>query len=343
MTDQSQEQNVNPGQVIGIVAGYWQARMLFAAVEHGIFAELSGRRLTAGEVAGPLGLVDGGAHDFLVGLSHLGLLDMADGKFTNTALAERYLVRGSAEYLGGYLRFCEQELNPAWDGLATSLRTGQPQNRAAIDGNPYDTLYQDAVATDGFLDSMDLLSTPIALALSRLDWSRYKSFVDIGGARGTFAYQVVARNPNLAGAVFDLPPLEQSFNRNMAALGTEASSITFHGGDFFTDQLPTADVLIFGHVLHNWGVADRIRLLKNAYESVRPGGAVFVYDPMSDGEQPPMHAVLAGLAMLVWSRGGHEYSVHDLHAWLKEAGFRPETVDVADLYDEVLVIGHKDH
>ncbi len=342
MTVQSPEPPVNPGPIMGLMSGYWQVKILLAAIELGVFTELAGQPATASELAGCLGLVQPGTHDFLAGLSHLGLLQQANGAFANSPIADRYLVRGRPEYLGGYLDFCERELNPAWDGLAETLRTGKPRNPAAINGNPYDTLYQDADATDGFLDSMDLLNTPIGLAMSRFDWEPYTSFVDVGGARGNFAHQVVSVNPHLTGAVFDLPPLESAFRRHMSRLGGAASSITFHGGDFFKDKLPEADVLVFGHVLHNWSAADRVRLLKNAFDSVRPGGAVFVYDPMSDGDQPGMYAVLAGLAMLVWSRGGHEYSVQELHGWLREAGFRPETAQVPDLHDDVLVIGHKD-
>jgi SAM-dependent methyltransferase len=331
----------NPGPIMGIMAGYWQARILLTAVESDVFTELSGAPATAAELSGRIGLVMPGIHDLLVGLTHLGLLELTDGTFTTSLLSDRFLVRGRPEFLGGYLRFCDQELNPAWDGLSATLRTGQPRNLAAVNGNPYDTLYKDADATDGFLDSMDLLSMPIALGMSRLDWTAYSSFVDVGGARGNFAHQVVLRNPHLAGTVFDLPPLESAFTRYMAGLNAP-SSLTFLGGNFFTDPLPEADVLVFGHVLHNWSEKDRIRLLRNAYEAVRPGGAVYVYDPMAGGDKPPMNAVLASLAMLVWSAGGHEYSVQECHGWLVEAGFRPETAEAADIHDDVLVIGHKD-
>nr|BAJ07860.1 putative O-methyltransferase [Streptomyces sp. 2238-SVT4] len=333
---------MHPGPIMGLMAGYWQVRMLLAALEHDIFTELSKGPATSGEVADRMGLVELGTHDLLTGLGHLGLLQVADGRFANSPLADRFLVRGGPEFLGGYLRFCEQELNPAWDGLATSLRTGRPTNRAAVVGNPYDTLYSDPDATDGFLDSMDLLSTPIGLAISRYDWSQYSSFIDVGGARGNFAHQVVTENPHLTAGVFDLPPLEGTFKRHIERLGATASGISFHGGDFFKDKLPKADVIVLGHVLHNWGVEDRVQLLKNVYDAVRPGGAVFVYDPMAGGEQPSLHAVLAGLAMLVWSRGGHEYSVEELHGWLREAGFWPETAEVPGLHEDVLVIGHKD-
>jgi SAM-dependent methyltransferase len=189
---------------------------------------------------------------------------------------------------------------------------------------------------------MDLLTTSVCEAMGKFDWSPYSSFVDVGGARGNLAHHVVSRNPHLSGAVFDLKPLEAAFGGHMAQLGALPAPIAFHGGDFFTDPLPEADVLVFGHVLHNWSAEDRLTLLKSAYRSVRPGGAVFVYDPMSETEQPPMNSALAGLAMLVWSSGGHEYPVRELHGWLKEAGFRPETATDVDLGGDVLVIGHKD-
>ena len=342
MTVQATETAANPGPIMGIMAGYWQVKILLAAVEHGVFTRLSTAPATSAEVAADLDLTPVGTNDLLAGLSHLGLLELRGETFHNTPTAETFLVQGRPEYLGGYLRFCDGQLNPAWDGLATALRTGRPQNPAAVAGNPYDTLYRDADATDGFLDSMDLLATPIGVAMSRFDWTPYTSFVDVGGARGHFAYQVVAANPHLKGAVFDLPPLRDAFDRYLPRLGDAAAGITFHGGDFFRDPLPTADVIVLGHVLHNWGVEDRIRLLRKVYDALPPGGAVFVYDPMSGGSAPAMHAVLAGLAMLVWSRGGHEYAVPDLHGWLREAGFRPATAEVPDLHDDVLVIGHKD-
>ncbi|WP_245880779.1 methyltransferase [Streptomyces zhaozhouensis] len=118
--------------------------------------------------------------------------------------------------------------------------------------------------------------------------------------------------------------------------------MAFHGGDFFKDPLPEADVLIFGHVLHNWSTEDRRTLLRYAYEAVRPGGAVIVYDPMVSDSKPPLYATLAALSMLVWSAGGGEYAVGECHTWLREAGFRPETVGPENTADDVLIIGHKD-
>ncbi|MCX4486292.1 acetylserotonin O-methyltransferase [Streptomyces anulatus] len=329
------------GQVMGPLTGFWQTKILLTAVESGLFTELSGSSATAEELSTRLGYRMPGASDFFLALAGMGLLDASEaGEFRNSPAADRYLVRTRPEFIGGYLQFCERELNPAWEGLGTALRTGAPQNPAALEGNPYETLYQDRESTESFLESMDTLNTPLLRRLGEIDWSGYDSFVDVGGARGNVAHHLALNNPHLKGAVFDLPQLEGAFTTHMAALGDDGA-VSFHGGDFFAGPLPESDVLIFGHVLHNWGVDERRTLLRKAHDAIRPGGAVIIYDPMVSNSAPPLYATLAALSMLVWSAGGGEYPVSDCHAWLEEAGFRPETVGPEDTPDDVLVIGRK--
>ncbi|MFD7061126.1 methyltransferase [Streptomyces sp. NPDC059906] len=331
----------NPAQVMGILSGHWQTRMLLTAVECELFTSLSGSSADAAELSERLGFAMPGAGDFFLALAGIGLLEVHDGRYRNSPAAEHFLVQGRPQFIGGYLRFCERELNPAWDGLGQSLRTGKPHNRAADAGsNPYHALYADEETTDSFLASMDMFNTPIAARVAALDWSGYSSFVDVGGARGNLAHHLASAHPHLQAGVFDLPQLDRAFDKHMAALAP-ANPITFHGGDFFTDSLPGADVLVFGHILHNWGTEDRLKLLRSAYDAVNPGGAVIVYDPMVSDDTPPLYAVMASLSMLVWSAGGHEYAVDDCHRWLTEVGFRPETVGLANSQDDVLIIGHK--
>ncbi|MCB5910000.1 methyltransferase [Streptomyces pinistramenti] len=330
------------GHVMGILTGFWQTKILLTAAESDLFTELSGASATAEELGKRFGFLMPGANDFLMALAGLGLLRAdEDGTFRNSAAAERYLVRGRPEFIGGYLRFCERELNPAWEGLGTALRTGKPQNRSALEGSPYDSLYRDKETKEAFLESMDVNTSVLLQRLGDLDWSGYRSFIDVGGARGSVAHHLVRQAPHLTAGVFDLPQIEGDFAAHMAALGSE-KKVTFHGGDFFSDPLPEADVLIFGHVLHNWGTEERRKLLRKAYDAVRPGGAVIIYDPMISNSRASLSASMAALIMLVWSAGGGEYSVTECHTWLREAGFRPATIGPLDAVDDVLVMGRKE-
>ncbi len=69
MAHQTPEPAVNPGPVMGIMAGYWQVRILLAAVEHDLFTKLSGRSATSAELPAYLGLVPLGTNHLLAGLS----------------------------------------------------------------------------------------------------------------------------------------------------------------------------------------------------------------------------------------------------------------------------------
>ncbi|MEU4742606.1 methyltransferase, partial [Actinosynnema sp. NPDC023658] len=324
--------------VLELAAGVRKARVLFVAAGLGVFTALAEGEASADELCARLGLHPGAVRDFLHALVALGLLERHAGRYRNSPVADAHLVPGRPGYLGGFLRFLDEVLHPAWDGLAESLRTGQPHNSAARDGNPY-SLHHDPAERTSFLDAMDVLNAPAGARLARLDWSGYRSFVDVGGARGTLAVRLVEAHPRLTAAVFDLPEVEADFDRHVASSGL-ADAIRFVPGDFFTDPLPAADVLIFGHVLHNWPVERRRLLLRKAYEAVAPGGAVLVHDPMLDEANPRPAAALAGLNMLVWSSGGSEYTPDECRRWMADAGFSPITATPLGPAG-TLVVGHK--
>ena len=64
-----------------------------------------------------------------------------------------------------------------------------------------------------------------------------------------------------------------------------ADRLSFHPGDFFIDPLPPADVLIMGHIVHDWGLDDKLLLIHKAYDALSDGGALIVYDAIIDDER----------------------------------------------------------
>jgi 8-O-methyltransferase len=311
---------LNPARILDIASGARRARLLFAAADVGVFGALAEAPATTEELRARLGLHPAGAGDLLAGLEALGLLERRDGRYHNGPAAERYLVPGRPEFLGGFLDFLDRTLHPAWDGLAGSLRTGRPANAQAGGGDPYAPVHADPAARTAFFDAMDVLNAPIGAALAELDWSGYEHVVDVGGARGNIAAHLVKAHPHLRVTVFDLPDVRPAFEAHIGGLGL-ADQVTFAGGDFFTDPLPAADAVLFGHVLHNWPQERRRLLAAAAFRAVRPGGAAFVYDPMLDPDRPQLPNVLASLNMLVWSAGGAEYTFADAAGWFADAGF----------------------
>jgi hypothetical protein len=117
--------------------------------------------------------------------------------------------------------------------------------------------------------------------------------------------------------------------------------LRFYPGDFFTDPLPAADVLVMGRILHNWDVPARKLLIRKAYRALPPGGALIVYDPLiSDARRGDAHGLLSSLNMLIETKAGSEYTAAECIAWFRNAGFAATRIEPLDKL-HTAVIGFK--
>jgi hypothetical protein len=156
----------------------------------------------------------------------------------------------------------------------------------------------------------------------KFPWSGYGSFADIGTAQGDLAAQIALANPHLRGLGFDLPEVGPVFDDYMAEHGL-AERVSFQGGSFFTEALPKADVLLFGHILHDWDLPTKKMLLEKAYAALPEGGAVVVYDAIiDDARKENAFGLLMSLNMLIETPGGFDYTGADCISWMQETGFK---------------------
>ena len=80
-------------------------------------------------------------------------------------------------------------------------------------------------------------------------WKDYRTFIDVGTAQGDLAVQIALANPHLQGTGFDLPEVAPIFEEYAERLGI-SDRLAFQPCDFFKQDLPKADVVLMGHILH---------------------------------------------------------------------------------------------
>jgi hypothetical protein len=144
----------------------------------------------------------------------------------------------------------------------------------------------------------------------------------------------------VSGGGFDLPPLEPIFNRYVTQFGL-GDRLEFTGGDFFADDWPQADVFVMGHILHDWDMDEKRKLLKSAYDALPDGGALIVYEAIIDDDRREnAFGLLMSLNMLIETPGGFDYTGADCRGWMEETGFRDTYVEHL-LGPDSMVVGFK--
>jgi hypothetical protein len=221
------------------------------------------------------------------------------------------------------------------------LRTGLPQNEAKSGGNLFEAIYSDPAKLKGFLQAMTGLSIGGGMAMAaKFPWKKYKTFVDIGGAQGGVAVQLALAHKKLSGGNFDLPVVGPIFEDYVRSFKLE-NRLKFHPGDFFKDPIPSADVIIMGHILHDWNLEEKRALIAKVYAVLPKGGAYIIHEAIIDDDRRKnAFGLLMSLNMLIETPGGFDYTGADCQGWMKEAGFRQTRV-VHLVGPDSMVIGIK--
>ena len=161
----------------------------------------------------------------------------------------------------------------------------------------------------------------------KFPWDRYQTVIDIGTAEGCVPVQVALRHSHLSGGGFDLAPVAPIFDKHVASFGL-ADGLRFYPGDFFSDPLPSADVLVMGHLLHDWSLDEKLMLLRKAYEALPAGGALIVYESIIDDDRRAnTFGLLMSLNMLIETQDGFDYTGADCQSWMSGVGFRETYIE----------------
>lgn len=323
------DKQLTPEHILQTGMAFWPAKTLLCAVEMGLFTELAQGPLSLDILRERVGLHARAARDFLDALVALGFLKREGDRYGNTPETDLFLDRNKLSYVGGILEMANRRLYPIWNNLTEALRTGEPQNECKNnEADLFETLYADPAGLKEFLSAMTGVSHAANSVIARIfPWQDHQTFADIGTAQGDLAVQIALANPHLRGLGFDRPEVAPIFEEYLQVTGV-ADRVVFMPGDFFKDDLPKADVVLMGHILHDWDLPTKKMLIRKAYDAIPAGGALIIYESLIDDDRSKnAFGLMMSLNMLIETPGGFDYTGADCKAWMSEAGFSSARVE----------------
>jgi len=321
------EKKVNPSKIMQIGMGFFASKTLLTAVKVGLFTKLVNKQLSAEDLKNKFGFHERGIYDFLDTLVALGFLDRngirETALYSNTAESEIFLDKNKASYIGGILEMANNRLYGFWNNLEEGLKTGLPQNESRNGEDLFEKLYSDERRLSEFLKAMGGVQMGNFIAFAEeFDFAGYETHCDVGGAGGHLSAQVVTNNPHMQSISFDLEAVAPIARENIANMGLN-DKVRIQSGDFFKDDLPKADIITMGNILHDWGTEEKLLLIQKAYEALPDGGALVVIENIiDDNRKENAFGLMMSLNMLIETKEGYDFSAADFKDWARKIGFR---------------------
>ncbi len=304
-----------PGDLFALSGGYWQSFTLHAAMKLGLFTQCGRDPLPRERIAELLHADPRGVGMLLRALAAMGLLSRSHEGYANTPFSEKFLSRGSEQYMGHILMHHHYLVN-AWARLDQAVLTGNPTRGF----NPETVEHE----LESFLMGMFNIASGLAPIISKeVDLSGRRSLLDLGGGPGTYAIHFCQSNPGLQATVFDLVSTRPFAEQTIQGFGL-SERIRFVAGDYHKDPLPgTYDAVWMSQILHSDGPEDCQRLVDKAVSSLAPGGMILVHEfYLNDTMDGPLFPALFALNMLVNTEKGQAYSERQVRDMLARAGVR---------------------
>ncbi len=313
-----------------------QTQAVLLAGKHGILKRLVDRAYSVEELAQSLGFERHCLRLVLRVLASMNYVRTRDDEVWElTPDARRYFAPGARVSFHGFLAFGLSVWRHA-EKLEQVATTGRGIDVHAEQSPEEWEAYQRAM-----FENMMVFGTFIAKSVPVPEGAT--RCLDVAGSHGYLGALLCRKHPSLRSVVLDLPAANE-VGRRLAEEHGYADVVSHQDGDLLK-RAPLAgreelDVILVSNITHHFSEADNRDLLRRAYEALRPGGIVVIWDFEEPETTTPDIAAAFALYFRIVS-AGRSFRGNDYRDWLIDAGFSASLKRAAWLPLHVLAIGTK--
>lgn len=182
--------------------------------------------------------------------------------------------------LGGLVDECLEARGKTLD----VVKTGQDGFRLAHGKCFYELIREpghEALRESFVLGMSNWTTWQCKVVVASYSFMRFKKMVDVAGGQGKLIAEILLKNPEMRGVLYDQPFSVDMAKKGFADAGV-ADRCEFVGGSIFDSVPAGADGYLLKHVLRDWSDEESIRILRNIEKAMLPGGTLFVLDGVID-------------------------------------------------------------
>ena len=317
----SSDESLKPTNIMNNLHALFPSIAMLAGMRLDVFTPLKDGPLAAKELAGILGVQADKLTPLLYALVTANLLKVENEIFSNTKEADKFLLHGQEDYLGGlwglYTMFLETSLK-----TAESIKTGEPQ--AKFD---FHTLPDNELLAYFKKQIHSSLSGGKEIA-EKIAFSKFTNLLDAGGGTGGVAISICKKYQTLKATVADLPKVTKLAEQFIAEADMSAQ-INVEPVDLCASA-PAGkyDAAILRALIKTLSKEEAQLLLKHVGQTMLPGGQIFIFGNILNNDclGPPASIALSLVFLNVYDQG-KAYTENEYRTMLTAAGFADITID----------------
>jgi len=307
-------------ELLNIVDGYQKTRILFSAIDLGIFEKINAKPINAEEVAVECGSDPLFTETILNSLVSMNLLDKNSNIYKNSDATDQYLLKSSNSYIGDIVLFTGNSWD-AWQELTASIKEGIPKSKPYIEK-------QHDKDWEYFIKGMHnfALSRGDAETTTRLiDLSKNNNLLDVACGPGTYSFELAKKYSNLNIILFDLPNTI-NITRDIGTEYLFSERIKYVEGDYNVDDFPSSyDCALLFNIIHQENEDNNLILIRKIYDGLEQDGTLIIKDHLlNENKTLPVDGALFSVQMRL-TNGGRCYSENEVRSWMSDVGFRDIT------------------
>lgn len=289
---------------------HWKYLTVSTACKLNLFEVLESSAKTSLEISQHLAVAQQHIELLLEGLVSIKFLDKEKSIYALNDISV-YLTENHPETLKyACLNWSGDHLQ-AWMALDETIKTGKSFFQNIYDQDYFEFLNQDKEKLNQYHKAMFAYAKDDYQNLSdKIDFSKHKSIMDVGGGYGAAISQIKENFPHLECYLFDLPSVIDNCNLK--------NDVILLAGNFFEEIPKASEAIILSRILHDWNDEKASEILKNTYDALPEKGYLYVIENCSDKITTDLS--LLSLNMLVMCES-FERSSYEYIAMVSKCGF----------------------
>jgi precorrin-6B methylase 2 len=287
------------------------------------------------ELAEATGVLEDPLRRVLQALVSVGVFEeTGDGRFGATAISECFTDKAGT--LRAWAVMLPREGYASFAELMYTLQTGKPAYDKVFGEPRFESLSKHPESAARFNIAMQRWTEQVASdVVDAYDFSSVESLIDVGGGTGTLAAAILAANPHLRGAVFDLPAGLTDTEGYLRSAGVSDRCEVVQGS--FFESVPSGfDLYVLKSIIHDWSDEQSVAILSTCRAAMDEGARLVLVErlmPTRAAETArDRRATFIDLHMMVML-GGRERNTEQFSALFDASGLRlGRVVEAGDMY-----------